>query len=281
MKLNKIIVNESIELLDYLYNSIKDKSKNNIKSMLTSGYIYVNNKSITKYNYNLKPKDTIEIKYNIDGIDIIYEDKNIIVVNKPSGLLTISSEKEKEKTLYYLVSNYLKKINKNNKIFIIHRLDKDTSGVVMFAKNMNVKNTFQKNWNEYVKSREYTAVVEGITKNSGTITSYLKESNTFVYSSKNKDGKLAITHYTKVNSNDKYTLLNIKIDTGRKNQIRVAMKDIGNPIVGDKKYGSTKDPVKRLCLHHNKLVIYNPFEKKIMTFECKNPSIFSKLVKNK
>ena len=277
--MNKIFVTEENYLLNYLYKKMEDKSKNNIKSLLTNGYIYVNDKNITKYDFKLKLGDVIDFKYNINGIMIIYEDKNIIVVEKPSGLLTVSNNKEREKTLYHLVSEYLKKFNKNNKIFIVHRLDRDTSGIVMFAKSIEVQEKLQKDWNKIVKKREYVAIVEGITKASGTVTSYLKESNTFVYSSTKKDGKLAITHYCKKHINDKFSLLNIEIETGRKNQIRVHMKDINHPIIGDKKYGSSTNPLKRMGLHHSVLQIYYPFENKTITFKSNMPKSFINFMK--
>lgn len=174
-----------------------------------------------------------------DRLDIIYEDKNIVVINKPSGLLTVSTEKEKENTLMHKVISYEKKKNKNNKVFIVHRLDKDTSGIVVFAKNMKMKNLLQNNWDNLVKLRQYVAIVEGIPiKEKDTLRSWLKEDKTLrIYSSKKEgDGRLAITKYRLVTNSDKYSLLEVEIKTGRKNQIRVQLSDIGNPIIGDKKY---------------------------------------------
>lgn len=208
-------------------------------------------------------------------LDIIYEDKELIAINKPSGLLTVSTDKEKEKTLYREVSDYEKKKHKSNKIYIINRLDKDTSGVVLFAKNQKLKKLFQDRWNELVKTRNYIAIVEGKTDTEGTIKSWLKETKTFMtYSSaKENDGKFAITTYKKVKGNNKYTLLNVEIFTGRKNQIRVHMKDINHPIVGDKKYGS-KITSKRMMLHANLLEVYHPINNKLYIFECDCPKDF-------
>ena len=216
-----------------------------------------------------------------DKLDIIYEDREIIVVNKPSKLLTISTENEKEKTLFHKVILYEKKKNKNNKIYIVHRLDRDTSGIVLFAKSEKLKRKFQDNWDELVKLREYVAVVEGQPpKNRGTVRTWLKETKTLqVYSSgRMGDGKEAITHYRKIMGNKKYTMLDITIDTGRKNQIRVHMSDMGCPIIGDKKYHSKSDPIRRMGLHANKLVIIHPLTKKEMTFECDIPNNFIKIV---
>lgn len=210
-------------------------------------------------------------------LDIIYEDKNILVVNKPSGILTASTPKEKEKTLFHEVSYYVKKSNPKAKVFIVHRLDKDTSGIVMFAKNQNVKYAYQNGWDKLVLKRGYTAIVDGVLeKKQGTIKSYLKETKTLlVYSSNDKkNGKLAITNYNVVKESKHYSMLDVEIKTGRKNQIRVHMKDINHPILGDKKYGSKKSPVNRLMLHAGVLTITNPKTKKKMEFICKAPKSF-------
>ncbi len=160
-------------------------------------------------------------------LNIIYEDKSIIVINKPAGILTVSTPKEKERTLYHEVSDYVKKSNPKLKIYIVHRLDKDTSGIVMFAKNKNVKYAYQNNWDNLVVKRGYVAVVNGVLeRKTGVIKSYLKETKTlFVYSTNdNKNGKLAITNYKVVSENKNYSLIDIDIKTGRKNQIRVHMR---------------------------------------------------------
>ena len=171
-----------------------------------------------------------------EKLDILYEDKFLIIVNKKSGILTIANDKEKEKTLYHEVHEYLWRKNKNNKVFIIHRLDKDTSGIVIFAKNDKIKKIMQDNWQSV--QRYYYALCHGNFKcKSGTITNYLKETKTFmVYDTKNeKIGEKAITKYEVLTSENNKTLVNINILTGKKNQIRVAMQSINHPIYGDKK----------------------------------------------
>ena len=274
--MKKYIIDKKIILFDYLKEILSNKSKNNIKSLLKNECIYINNKIITKYNYLLKENDILEIKYKTNNLDIIYEDNNIIVIDKPSGLLTISNGKEKVKTLYHYVLEYLKM--KKQKVFIIHRLDKDTSGIVIFAKNEKIKKLYQDNWNDLVIKRGYIAIVCGKTKDNDTIKSYLKEnSNMIVYSS--KDGKLAITHYQKLKSNNKYTMLQVYIDTGRKNQIRVHMKENGTPIIGDKKYGCKDNSLKRLGLHSNILIIKNPINNNILKFSSNYPKEFDKLLR--
>lgn len=283
-----IVVDKEEYLFDFLKEKLQNKSKNNIKSLLIKKYVYVNNKVQTKYNYLLKKNDIINIKNTsiIDNdsnikLDIIYEDEDIIAVNKPSGILTISTDKEKKMTIYHLVMNYVKKKNKNNKIFIVHRLDKDTSGVLLFAKNIKTKNLFQNKWNNIVIKRKYYAIVEGkMYKKSGTIKSYLKEYKNFiVYSSNDKiNGKIAITEYKVIKENARYSLLDINIKTGRKNQIRVHLSDIGKPIIGDKKYGSNVNPINRLGLHAYELVLIDPRSGKALSFKTDIPIKMNKIM---
>ena len=280
----KLVVEKNSELLDYLYNNL-DMPKKRIKQYLTHGSIYVNNNKTTKYNYKLVKGMNIVIDTDSKNkkslpFEVLFEDNHIIVVNKPSGLLTIATNKEKEKTLYHIVRDYLISKDKTSRIFIVHRLDKDTSGIVVLAKDEKTKNTLQENWNEYVDLREYVAVVHGkLKKEEDTITQYLKETKTnLVYVSRDKDGKEAITNYKVIGENKDYSLLEIKISTGRKNQIRVAMATIKNPIVGDKKYG-IKDGYDRLYLHANRLRMYYPEIKKSILFETSYPSEFKKITK--
>ena len=240
----KVIKEE--RLIDYL------KQFKNYKTLLKNGSVLVNNNVVTKYDYMLKINDEVTInKYNKSkDIKIIYEDKDIIVIDKPYNLLTISNGKEI--SLYNLVSDYVKKNNKKNKIFIVHRLDKDTSGLIVFAKNIKTKNYLQDNWNKV--ERRYLALVNGITKESDILKNYLKENqNHFVYVSNN--GVLAITEYKKIKEINNNSLLDINIKTGKKNQIRVQLSNIGHPILGDKKYGINN--YKRLCLHAYKLVLFD------------------------
>lgn len=212
-------------------------------------------------------------------LNIIHEDKEIIVVEKEPHLLTIATEKRESRTLYNEVSTYVKKQYPKNKIFIVHRLDKDTSGLVIFAKNQNKKISIQNNWSNV--KREYLCIVEGkMPKSKDILKSYLVESKTLeVYSTKDKSkGKLAITEYEVLQTNNKYSLLKINIKTGRRNQIRVQLSDLGNPIIGDKKYGSTTNPLKRLALHAN-LIEYTE-RGKMYHFETKYPKDFTKIFKD-
>lgn len=211
-------------------------------------------------------------------LDILYEDKFLIIINKPSNLLTISTEKEKERTLFHYVYDYLKKKNKRNKVFIVHRLDKDTSGIIMFAKDEATKFYMQENWNKV--KRNYVAVVNGKIENKkGVIKNYLMETKTHLtYSVNDKNGKLAITEYEKVLENKKYTMLSLALKTGRKNQIRVGLAEMGNPIVGDKKYGIKKDPIRRMALHANYMEFIHPKTKEKIIIDIDIPDSFVNLV---
>ena len=205
-------------------------------------------------------------------MDIIYEDKELLVVNKPPKLLTISDGKT-DNTLYNMARSYVKKQHKSNKIFIVHRLDKDTSGVVLFAKSEDVKKYLQDNWNKITK-REYLGIVDGsLENNKGVIKEYLVEDKTHrVYASNRKVGEYAETHYEVLNRKLKCTLVNIEIKKGKKNQIRVGFSNLGHPIIGDKKYGSKNNCIKRLGLHASKLEI-NIKDKKYV-FEANLPKEF-------
>lgn len=270
-----IKVTEEVELLEYLRKKT-DYSNKKLKSMIEHNQILINQKKI-KLPCILKKGDEIFLtteKIISTPFSIIYEDNLFLVVNKKSGLLTVHTFKEKEETLEHQVYEYLHQ--KREKGFVVHRLDKETSGIIIFTKKEEVKNILQENWNEIVKSRKYIAVVHGSIKGKGTIRSYLKEEkNTFVHSS--SKGKLAITNYYPKKTNGNYTLLDISIETGRKNQIRVHMKENQTPVVGDKKYG-IKDNSSRLMLHAYELIFVYPKNNQVYQFQAPIPNDFLKMV---
>ncbi len=269
-----IRVKEEIDLLAYLSKNT-DYSNKKLKSMIEHKQITVNGHK-PKLPYLLKKNDEVLLtteKIMDVPFSIIYEDDMFLVVNKKSGLLTVGTEKEKASTLYHQVYDYLHQ--KREKVFVVHRLDKETSGIVLFAKREDVKNILQENWNEIVKSRKYVAVVHGTLKRDGKIESYLiEEKNTFVHSG--KGGKLAITYYHTMNATDDYSLVDIALKTGRKNQIRVHMKENNTPVVGDKKYG-IKDGASRLMLHAYELSFEYPKNHKEYKFQTKIPNDFLKI----
>lgn len=280
-KKRNIIVKENSNIIDYLkpYGLSKNKTKTYIKL----GYISINNQVVKKLPLNLKTGDIITIDENqseINGFKIIYEDKNYLVVDKPSGLLTISTSninKNKELTLYRQVREYLN--NKHEYAFIVNRIDKETSGLVIFVKNEPLKEKLQSNWNHIVKKRGYIAIVSGKITKKGRIENYLYEDKqTFSHSTK-VGGKLAISNYTPIKINDKYTLLDINIETGRKNQIRVHMSEMNHPIIGDKKYKCIDNSLKRLALHHYEISLIDPITNKLLTFKSNIPHEFYNLFK--
>lgn len=275
----KLVVTNNITLLDFISSSKKELSKKKIKQYIKYNMIEVNDKVITNTNYELKNKDIVTMYYKrrlIDdvNIDILYEDKDIIVINKPCGLLSISNSKEKELTAFKLVREYVRSLNPKIYLFVIHRLDEETSGVLMFAKNEKAKKLFQDNWNNIVKKRIYLAQVEGSLPDEGEFHTYLKENRLGkVYSSKDKTGKEAITLYKVVKKFKDKSLVEVNILTGRRNQIRVHFSENGNPIIGDKKYGS-KIKANRMMLHACTLELIDPRTNKILSISAKTPEEF-------
>ncbi|MCK5682607.1 RNA pseudouridine synthase [bacterium] len=220
-------------------------------------------------------------RYQPRGLDVIYEDHDILVVDKVSGLLTIGTDKVKENTAYFLLNNYIRKGNQKlrKRIFIVHRLDRDTSGIIIFAKSEEVKRFLQDKWQEFEK--KYMAIVHGkLPKKEDLLTSYLAESSVHkMYSVQDsKSGKLAKTKYKVLNESKKYSLLEIDLLTGRKNQIRVHLSELGNPVAGDIKYGEITKNIKKLMLHATSLTIIHPHTKEKMVFEAKVPAYFKSLV---
>ncbi|WP_217907719.1 RluA family pseudouridine synthase [Desulfosediminicola ganghwensis] len=276
-------------LLESLVTAFPGKSRKLLKAVLRDSQIKVNNRTVTQFDHPLKPGQVVEVSWDKSspqkrphGLNIIFEDDDIIVVNKPAGLLTVATDKEKRKTAYSLLSEYVKTEDPDNKIFIVHRIDRETSGLLLFAKNEKIKLKIQETWISTIKERTYIAAVEGeVKRESGTITSYLNESKAFiVYSSQNpRVGKKAVTHYKTLKSNKDFSLLQVNLETGRKHQIRVHMQDIGHPVVGDIKYGSRIKPIGRLGLHAQGLVFTHPKTNELCSFETGIPEKFNQLFK--
>lgn len=284
-KLQNYINHEETILLDSISKFKKDLSKKTIKNYIKNNMVTVNNKIISNSSYLLHDGDVVEISYTKKiipdyNLDILYEDDCLIVINKPANLLSIANDKEKELTAYRMVSGYIKQFNKSKYIFVVHRLDQDTSGILMFCKDQKIRDKMQENWNTIVKKRGYIAIIDGELSGKGTYHSFLLEDrHQFVYSSKNNRGKEAITHYQVIKHSKDYSLVQVFIDTGRRNQIRVHFSEHGYPLVGDKKYRCRTNPIKRLCLHANILEFIHPVSKKLIHIENKIPSEFNKLIK--
>lgn len=280
-------VTEETELLVFLLAKITSRSRNDVKALLRDQQIFVDGKSITQFNHPLKPEQLVEVKWRkapeeakYRGLNIVFEDQYLIVIEKQAGVLSIATEKQKDNTAYSILSSHVKKQDPRNRIFVVHRLDRETSGLMMFAKSEKIQKLLQESWNATIEERTYLAVVEGyVEKKQDTITSYLVESKALiVYSSKNPEvGQKAVTHYEVLKSNKNFSLLKVNLETGRKNQIRVHAKDMGHSVVGDEKYGAKTDPIKRLGLHAWVLAFKHPITGKDFRFETEMPAKFTGL----
>ena len=287
MKIDTFTVEKADTLLAGLLSFFPNKSRNVLKAVLRDGQVAIDGTSVRQFDHELRPGQRVEVCWEKKtqpqqprSLNIVYEDKELVVINKPSGLLTVATDKEKRKTAYALLSSYVKMENPENKIFIIHRLDRETSGLLMFAKNEAIKRQIQESWTTTIDQRTYVGVVEGeVAQEEGTIISWLHESKAFiVYSSQNpQHGQKAITHYKKIRANKNYSLLQINLETGRKHQIRVHMQDIGHPVVGDSKYGSTQSPLRRMGLHAQVLAFTHPKTGEPCRFETEIPKKFLQL----
>ncbi|MEK4008828.1 RluA family pseudouridine synthase [Paenibacillus sp. FSL H3-0333] len=279
-------VAEPAELLPWLLKTITNKGRNSIKSMLSRGQVAVNGKPVTKHNHPLYPGQTVTIDHEkpaetkeMLGLTIVHEDDDIIVIQKDAGLLSIATGEDNELTAYRQLMEHVRLSNPKNRVYVVHRLDRDTSGVMMFARSEAIQQQLQNSWKETVKERSYVALVEGAVKRSeGTISSWLKETSTLkMYSSPHEgDGLHAVTRYKLIQANRHFSLLEVHLETGRKNQIRVHMSDIGHPIAGDKKYGAETKAVGRLGLHARVLSFVHPTTGEILTFESAIPKSFLK-----
>lgn len=284
--IKQLEVKNEYELLEFLLLTFKDQSRNSVKSLLSSHRVSIDGAPISQFNFKLYPgdvviitKDPIKKKIRKD-LPIIFENDEMIVINKPSGLLSVPSDKEKGSTAYRMVTDYVQQKNRRNRIFIVHRLDEDTSGVLMFVKDKKLCDLLQDNWNDLMQKRGYIAIVEGVMEEkSKTIKSYLvKNSQNLMYSSKKKgEGQFAITHYKVIKENETYSMLDVNIDTGRKNQIRVHLGELGHHVIGDDKYGNPSNPLNRLGLHAYELQFIHPVSKKLMTFTASTPKEFDTL----
>lgn len=278
-------VKEHTEVLEFLFKVMPSKSRNAVKGILKRGQVVVNDKSTTQFDDKLKPGDHVQIRERVasssvklKGVNILHEDDDIIVIDKESGLLSMGSKQERQMTAYKQLMDYVQSIHPKNRVFIVHRLDRDTSGVMIFARSKMVQQGLQKAWTEAVQERSYVALVEGVVQKNGTITSWLTEDKTYMMHSSPKPnhGQKAITHYKVLKTNRRFSLLKVNLDTGRKNQIRVHMQDLGHPIVGDKKYGSEINTINRLGLHANAIKFKHPVSGKVMKFESETPASFTR-----
>lgn len=291
-KISNIKVTEEAPLLIFLINKLPDQSRNRIKSLLAHQQVLVNKQVVRQFDHPLKVGDNLQIlwtkgKQSLQHpkLKILFEDKHLLVVEKAAGLLSIGTAKERSKTAYSILSEYVKKQHPSNKVFVVHRLDRETSGIMLFAKDQEIQSLMQTNWRFAVNQRKYVGVLEGTPQTGdksgqGTVTSYLWESKALiVYASPNpEDGLKAVTHYKILDSSEHYSLAEFRLDTGRKNQIRAQMNSIGYPIAGDLKYGGKTSPIKRMALHACVLAFTHPIDGKEMLFESEIPKEFQRLL---
>lgn len=288
-RIKEFPVNAPVKLMEHLSASMPDRKRTFIKQLLSHNQVAVNGRPESQFDLELQPSDSVKVNFthefkvfNNRRLKIVYEDDDIIVVEKGYGLLSMGNDKKTDNTAYSILRDYVKWTNPLNKIFIVHRLDRDTSGLMMFAKSMEAKEKMQHNWNNMVLNRVYVAVVEGEpAEKEGIVKSYLVENSRYeVYSTDDpKKGQLAVTRYRTIQTNGKYSLLELELDTGRKNQIRVHMHDLGHPISGDTKYGAEKSPLHRLALHAKTLRFIHPITRQIMDFSSRVPGGFMSITR--
>jgi 23S rRNA pseudouridine1911/1915/1917 synthase len=277
-------INKPQTLFEFLIEQYPDSPRTRIKKLLQNGTIRVNNKFTTLHSYKLKPGDTVDFNLHAGVVTktslpfpVLYEDQDVIVIDKPAGIATSSIDGST--SVQWILSEFLKNLSKGIiRTYIVHRLDKEASGVLLLAKSEVVMDAIKDKWDETEK--HYYALVEGIPENpEGTIKSWLVEDRAMKMRSVSErpDAKLAITHYKTIRLLNNYALLDVKTDTGRKNQIRVHLSDIGCPIVGDRKYGASTDFIRRVRLHASSLSFPHPVTGKQITVESPMPKGFLSL----
>lgn len=281
---------EAIPLMQFVISQFPDAPRNDVKKWLKFGHLMINGIVTHAFDAPVEPGQWVELNvsrpyvvFSHPRMQIVYEDEDIIVVNKGYGLLSVGTgQLKKEETAYDILKRYVKNVDPKNKIFVVHRLDRATSGLMLFAKNPEAQDAMQHNWKNMVLNRTYVAVLEGnLREDEGVVKSWLGETSQFeVYSSpEQREGlKLATTRFRVLKRGYGYTLVEFSLDTGRKNQIRVHAKELGHPIVGDRKYGAKTSPINRLALHARTLRFAHPITRKDMKFETPIPSRFLKIV---
>lgn len=285
-------VKEPMELMAFLATKMPDASRTKLKSLLSKRVVFVDSIITTQYNFPLQSGMKVQIsrekgkrEFNNKLLKIVYEDAYIIVVEKMQGLLSVNTDRQKERTAYHILTEYVQRSGRHHQVYIVHRLDRDTSGLMMFAKDEKTQRTLRDNWHDIVTDRRYIAVVSGeMEKDSGTVISWLTDRTLYVYSSPTDDGGAkSITHYRTIKRGNGLSLVELNLETGRKNQIRVHMQDLGHPIIGDGRYGIEEvNPIGRLALHAFKLCFYHPVTGEQMRFETSYPQKFKNLfIKNK
>lgn len=281
--------NVSVPLMAFVAQQSPDSKRGDIKKWLKYGHLKVNGYITTQFDTPVEPGQTVELNvsrpfpvFRHPRIDLIYEDDDVMVIHKGYGLLSVAApNKRKEENAFDIMKDYVKLQNPQNKLYIVHRLDRDTTGLMMFAKSEEAQEILRHNWNNIILERLYVALLEGyLEQDKGYVKSRLAENSEYVvYSTDNpEEGRLAVTHYEVLTRGNGYTLTQFSLDTGRKNQIRVHASDLGHPIAGDRKYGARHSPINRLALHAQTLRFAHPITRKDMNFTTPIPPAFAGVV---
>ena len=280
------VVDCEAPLLEYLLKIIKGQSRTKIKATLQGRGIKVNGKCVTQFDYPLKPgmkisvsktkrNDTFKSRY----VKIVYEDQYLVVVEKAVGILSMAAG-HSSLNVKSVLDDYFSRSKQRCRAHVVHRLDRDTSGLMVYAKNMEVEQILEHEWHDIVYDRRYVAVLSGeMEDDEGTIANWLRDNKAYItYSSPvDNGGKYAVTHFHTITRTTEHSLVEFQLETGRKNQIRVHAADMGHPVCGDVKYGNGDDPLHRLCLHAFLLCFYHPITHERMEFETPIPTIFKSL----
>lgn len=285
-KYNEITVREPMPLLDFLMKEMSGISRNKAKDILQGHGITVDRQLVTRYDFALEPGMVVRVskhrrKTELESrwLRIVYEDKDIIVIEKQPGILSAASTGG-QFCVKTILDEYFHRRHFKCHAHVVHRLDRETSGLMVYAKTIEAALSLENDWKGRVFDRRYIAVVGGeMQQEGGTVESWLKDNKACVTFSSPTDngGKLAITHFRVLQRSEKYSLVELRLETGRKNQIRVHMADLGHPVCGDDKYGSTQNPIHRLCLHAYRLFLYHPVTGQRMEFETPYPTDFTNL----
>jgi 23S rRNA pseudouridine1911/1915/1917 synthase len=284
------IVEHPAELLAYLFARHPQLKKGTVRQWLKHGSVYVNGSAVSRFDHVLEIGDVVSIRGKKESVsnallpttlNILFEDASLVVIEKPAGLLSMANDTQRHKTAYAFLTDYVRRGNSrsNQRVWIVHRLDREASGLMVFAKSEAAKRTIQANWQ--TANKRYLAVVEGSPpEEQGELRSYLNECNPFkVFSAPSgEQTRLAITQYRVIKRNTMRALVELILQTGRRNQIRVQLADAGCPIIGDRKYGALTNPARRLALHASALRFHHPAGEELLQFESPLPRTLGRLV---